>query len=67
MDKFTIALDANIVSRKTKSYQLPNQDGKVQATRKNPHVTNAGLRPSMQHSYWFITWMAIYTILKQKI
>jgi len=36
--------------------------GNLLATRKNPHVTNAGSRPNYQHSYWCFMLMEISTI-----
>jgi hypothetical protein len=31
--------------------------GKVQATRKNPHVIDVGLELDIQHNYWYIMLM----------
>lgn len=40
-----------------------NQDGNQQATRKNPHVIDAGFEQGLPVSYWCITLMVISTIL----
>jgi hypothetical protein len=42
-------------------------DGKVLATRKNPHVTSAGLRPRYLLSYWCFMLMETSTIQNNEI
>ena len=57
MKKSTIVLDVQDVSGKGSNKKSSFQDGKQQATRKNPRVIDVGLEPSMRHSYWYVTWM----------
>jgi hypothetical protein len=51
MDKLTIVVVVSIASKKIKSYQHQSHDGNLPATRKNPHVINAGSKHDIQRSY----------------
>jgi hypothetical protein len=42
----TIDLGVKIAQENSEALNQEIHDGKVAATRKNPHVTNAGSRPS---------------------
>jgi hypothetical protein len=57
MIKYTIVLDVQGVLGKGSNKKPSFLDGKAQATRKNPPVIDAGLEPSIQHSYWYVMWM----------
>jgi hypothetical protein len=46
--QLTIEQDVRPVPEKEKGSKADSHAGKQQATRKNPHVTNAGSRPSTQ-------------------
>jgi hypothetical protein len=58
-----IEQDVRPVPEKEKGSKAESHVGKQQATRKNPHVTNAGSRPNIQVSCWCCMLMAISTIL----
>jgi hypothetical protein len=59
----TIEQDVRPVPEKEEGSKAGNHAGKQQATRKNPHVTNAGSRPSTQVNCWYCMLMVISTIL----
>jgi len=59
----TIEQDVRPVLENKEESKAESHVGKQQATRKNPHVTNAGLRPNTQVNYWYCMLMVISTIL----
>jgi hypothetical protein len=59
----TIEQDVRPVLEKEEGSKAESRAGKQQATRKNPHVTNAGSRPNTQVSCWCCMLMVISTIL----
>jgi hypothetical protein len=61
--QLTIEQDVRPVLEKEKGSKVENRAGKQQATRKNPHVTNAGSRPNIQVNCWCCMPMATSTIL----
>jgi hypothetical protein len=63
----TTAVDVRLASAKVVGSNLENPDGKVQVTRKNPHVIDAGFEQDLLVSYWCITLMAISTMLLLEI
>jgi hypothetical protein len=58
----TIEQDVRPVLEKEKVSKVESHAGKQQATRKNPHVTNAGSKPNTQVNCWCCMLMAISTI-----
>jgi hypothetical protein len=58
-----IGQDVRPVPEKEKGSKADSHAGKQQATRKNPHVTNAGSRPNIQVNCWCCMPMATSTIL----
>jgi hypothetical protein len=59
----TIEADVKHVNAKTKESNQENRDGSPQATRKNPHVIDAGFEQDLPVSYWYIMWMEISIML----
>jgi hypothetical protein len=59
----TIAVDARVVNVGAKESNPENRVGNLQATRKNPHVIDAGSKQDLLASYWYIMWMGISTTL----
>jgi hypothetical protein len=59
----TIEQDVRPVPEKEKESKVESHAGKQQATRKNPHVTNADSKPNTQVNCWCCMLMAISTIL----
>jgi len=55
----TIAADVRLVNVVGAASSPENHVGKVQGTRKNPHVIDVGSRQELPVSYWYITWMEI--------
>jgi hypothetical protein len=56
-----------LVNARAKESSLGSLDGKVQGTRKNPHVIDAGLKQDLPVSYWCIMLMEISTMLLYEI
>jgi hypothetical protein len=59
----TIAVDVKLVNAGVEVSSPENQDGNPQDTRKNPHVIVAGFEPGLLVNCWYITLMAISTML----
>jgi hypothetical protein len=57
----TIAAGVRLASDEEKVSNLENRGGSLTATRKNPHVIDAGSRQDLPVSYWFIMWTEIST------
>jgi hypothetical protein len=59
---FTIEVAVRYALKRTKRSSLLFLVGKVQATRKNPHVIDVGLELDIQHNYWYYMLTEISTM-----
>jgi hypothetical protein len=62
MDRCIIEAAVKLVSRKIKRSSHLCPRGKQQDIRKKPHVIDVALEQNIQHSYWYIMWMATCTM-----
>ncbi len=67
MIKYIIEVDASVVLRRGVRLKLQTLNGWDLGIRKNPHVIDVGLGPSMRCNYWCITLTEILTIAIYKI
>jgi hypothetical protein len=62
MTEYIIAVSVTTVSERAVESRRQNHNGSWLDIRKNPHVIDVGLEPSLQLSCWCIMRMVIYTI-----
>jgi hypothetical protein len=67
MTEYIIEVSVITVSEKAVESSRQNHNGSWLDTRKNPHVIDVGLEPSLRLSCWCIMQMVIYTILGLEI